>query len=63
MGSDEPPQAATLFGSRSIDHGDTLGLTTQYQLPTPIAHLELEQDAYEGYRTVDEPTVRQLRGQ
>jgi hypothetical protein len=29
-----------------------LGPTTQYQLPTPIAHTELEQDAYKGYRIV-----------
>jgi hypothetical protein len=51
----EPPQAAASFGSRPIDRGDMLGPTTQYQLPTPIPHLELKQDTYKGYRTAYNP--------
>ena len=53
----EPPQAAASFGSRPIDRGDTLGPTTQYQLPAPTTHPELERHTYEGYRIADEHAV------
>jgi hypothetical protein len=29
--------------------------TIRYRLPTPTAHLELEQGVYEGYRTLNNP--------
>jgi hypothetical protein len=47
----KPPQATTSLDSGLINHRDPPDHTGRYQLPTPIAHPELEQDAYDHYQT------------
>ena len=53
----EPPINTTSHGDDLINHRDTPNPTTRHQLPTPIAHLELKQNTYEGYGTAYEPHI------